>query len=131
MCNLLIIEHEDIARDTLGSFSEKLGYKPILIFDPAVCNAVKSVGQICSTKKPCADILLIDNDSPGFDGLNLVELQTAKGCKVTPQRKALMARRLTEKVYEKASSLGCHVIQKPVTYKNLESWLNGLEGIVV
>ena len=45
MRNLLIIEHEDIARDTLGSFSEKLGYKPILIFDPAVCNAVKSVGK--------------------------------------------------------------------------------------
>ncbi len=44
MRDLLIIEHEDIVRDTLGSFSEKLGYKPILISDPLVCNAVKSVG---------------------------------------------------------------------------------------
>jgi DNA-binding response OmpR family regulator len=131
MRNLLIIEHEDSVRDSLGLYSEKLGYKPILISDPSVCNAVKSDGQQCSNQKPCAEILLIDNDCPAIDGLSLIELQAEKGCMVNSQRKALMTSMLTEKDHEKATSLGCHVILKPVTYKAIESWLNELEDAFV
>lgn len=127
MCNLLIIENEDSVRDDLGLYTEKLGYKPILISDPLVCRAVKSSGPQCSTKKPCADILLIDKDCPAIDGLTLIELQVKNGCTVNSQRKALMVSTLTDKEYKKASILGCHVISKPVTFKTLKNWLMGLE----
>jgi DNA-binding response OmpR family regulator len=131
MRNLLIIEHEDSVRDDLGLYTKELGYKPILISDPLVCNAVKSVGQQCHTKKPCAEFLLIDNDCPVIDGLSLIELQAEKGCTVNKQRKALMASTLTDKEHKKATTLGCHVIPKPVTYKALENWLKGLESPAV
>ena len=131
MRNLLIIEHEDSVRDDLGLYTKELGYKPILISDLLVCNSVKSVGQQCHTKKPCAEFLLIDNDCPAIDGLSLIELQSEKGCTVNKQRKALMARTLTDKEHKKATTLGCHVILKPVTYKALESWLKGLESPAV
>lgn len=127
MRNLLIIENEDSVRDSLGSYTEKLGYKPILISDPLICGAVKSSGAQCSTKKPCADILLIDKDCPAIDGLRLIELQAEKGCTVNSQRKALMAKTLTDKEHKKAAILGCHVISKPVTFETLENWLMGLE----
>lgn len=127
MRNLLIIENEDSVRDNLGLYSERLGYKPILISDPLVCGAVKSSGPQCSTKKPCADILLIDKDCPAIDGLKLIELQAEKGCTVNSQRKALMASTLTDKEHKKVAILGCHVISKPVTFATLENWLMGLE----
>ena len=41
MENILIIEHEDHVRNELGSYSERLGYKPILISDPLICKAAK------------------------------------------------------------------------------------------
>jgi len=125
--NLLIIENEDNVRESLGSYTEKLGYKPILISDPLVCGAANSSGSQCSTKKPCADTLLIDNDCPAIDGLRLIELQLERGCTVNSQRKALMVSTLTDKEHIKASTLGCHVISKPVTFKTLENWLMGLE----
>lgn len=128
MRNLLIIENEDKVRDNLGLYTEKLGYKPILISDPLVCGAVKSSRSQCSAKKPCAEILLIDKDCPAIDGLRLIELQEEKGCTVNSQRKALMARELTDKERKKAAILGCHVIAKPVTFETLEHWLMGLEG---
>ena len=127
MRNLLIIENDDSVRDNLGVYTEKLGYKPILISDPLVCGAAKSSEPPCSAKKPCADILLIDKDCPAIDGLKLIELQTQKGCTVNPQRKALMASTITDQEHKKAATLGCHVIPKPVTLETLESWLMGLE----
>ena len=128
MRNLLIIEHEDSVRVDLGLYTKELGYKPILISDPLVCNAVKSVGQQCHTKKPCAEFLLIDNDCPAIDGLSLIELQAEKGCTVNKQRKAIMASTLTDKEHKKATTLGCHVIPKPVAYKALENRLKRLES---
>lgn len=47
MRNLVIIEHEDSVRDDLGLYTKELGYKPILISDPLVCNAVKSKETLC------------------------------------------------------------------------------------
>lgn len=124
MKSLLIIEHEDSVRDNLGSYSEMLGYKPILISDPLVCNAANAELKQCPTKKPCAEFLLIDNDCPAIDGLSLIELQAMKGCSVHKKQKALMASKLTDEENEKTIALGCHVISKPVTFQDLESWLN-------
>ena len=123
MENLLIIEHEDLVRNTLGSYSEKLGYKPILISDPLICNAANAEMKQCPTKKPCAEFLLIDNDCPAIGGLSLIELQTRKGCLVHKKQKALMASKLTDEEIEKVVTLGCHVISKSVTFQDLESWL--------
>ena len=124
MENILIIEHEDHVRNELGSYSERLGYKPILISDPLICKAANSELKQCPTKKPCAEFLLIDKDCPAIDGLSLIELQTRKGCSVQIKQKALMASKLTDEENEKAFTLGCHVISKSVTFQDLERWLN-------
>jgi hypothetical protein len=58
MENILIIEHEDHVRNELGSYSERLGYKPILISDPLICKAANSELKQCPTKKPCAELHL-------------------------------------------------------------------------
>ena len=124
MENILIIEHEDHVRNELGSYSERLGYKPILISEPLICKAANSELKQCPTKKPCAEFLLIDKDCPEIDGLSLIELQTRKGCSVQVKQKALMASKLTDEENEKTFTLGCHVISKSVTFQDLESWLN-------
>jgi hypothetical protein len=42
-----------------------------------------------------------------------------------------MASTLTDKEHKKATTLGCHVIPKPVTYEALGNWLKGLESPAV
>ena len=131
MRSLLIIENEDSVRDALGGYSEKLGYKPILLSDPLVCKALQPGAQHCPTHKPCANILLIDKDLPAIDGLSFIECQIENGCKVATYRKALMVNRITEQSLKNANRLGCHVLQKPVTFETLKTWLTGLEGSAV
>ncbi len=131
MRSLLIIENKDSVRVALGGYCEKLGYKPILLSDPLVCKALQQGAQTCSTQKPCAGTLLIDQDLPAIDGLSLIECQIEKGCKVATHRKALMVNKITEQSFKNANRLGCHVLQKPVTFENLEAWLNGLEGSAI
>ncbi len=131
MRSMLIIENEDSVRDVLGGYSEKLGYKPILLSDPLVCKALQPGAQQCSTTKPCADTLLIDKDLPAIDGLSFIECQIENGCKIATYRKALMVNKITEQSLKNANRLGCHVLQKPVTFKTLETWLIGLEGSAV
>ena len=40
MPRILIIDDEQCILETLGEFSEMLGYEPILIDDPSLCNSL-------------------------------------------------------------------------------------------
>ena len=131
MQRILIIDDEECIRETLGTFSEMLGYKPILAADPKLCNALHPDNEQCQRDQPCADILLVDQGLPGISGLRFIERQIRKGCRVPTHRKALMSGALTEHEHRQALKMGCHVLQKPVTLQVLQDWLADLDSKVV
>lgn len=126
MQRLMIIEDEECIRETLGIFSEMLGYEPIIATDSSSCPAIHSDGQECLKDHPCADILLIDQGLPSISGLNFIESQIQKGCKVLAHRKALMSGALTKEEFIRTQKIGCHFLQKPVTFDVLKDWLAGI-----
>ena len=127
MPRILIIDDEESLREILGVYSEMLGCEVELAADPSLCKSFHSDSQECTNEKPCADILVIDQNLPDLKGLDLIRQQTERGCKLPPQRKAVISASLSEDEFRQAKNLGCHVMQKPITFEIFESWLQKLE----
>lgn len=126
MQRILIIDPEENVRETLGVFSEMLGYEPMFAADAASCRAIHAENQGCTELQACADILLIDQGLPTMTGLEFVERQMEKGCKAAVHCKAIMAKTLSPEEFKEAKNLGCYVLQKPVTYEIMEQWLSSV-----
>lgn len=128
MKRIMIIDREESVREALGAFSEILGFEPTLVSDPVICHAMRADKIQCEVKKPCADILLVGQDLSPLTGLQFVARQEEKCCRVPIHRKAVMSGSFTKEEFMQARHLGCHVLQKPVTFEILENWLDGLTG---
>ena len=128
MPRILIIDDEEGIREILGVYSEMLGYEAELVADLSQCNSFHADSNGCTEGTPCADILVIDQNLPGTKGLDLIEQQLEMGCKVPPQRKAVISASLSEEEFRQAKKLGCHVMQKPITFEIFENWLNKING---
>jgi DNA-binding response OmpR family regulator len=126
MARILIIDRDETVRETLGVFSEMLGYEPLYAEDAATCQAIHSANQSCSAENACAEILLIDQRLQTMTGLEFVERQIQKGCKAATNCKAVMSDALTKQEFMLARQLGCYVLQKPVTYEIFENWLQSI-----
>lgn len=127
MQRMLILDDDPITRKTLGVYGEMLGYEPLFAVDANVCGVVRAGEAVCSAERGCADIFLVSQKQQSGSGLDLVALQSEKGCRIDPQHKAIMAGNLTEQEFRQAGVLGCYVLQKPVTYEIFENWLNSFE----
>lgn len=128
MSRILIIDDEEGIREILGVYCEMLGYEAVLAADPSFCQSFHTDNQQCTNENPCTDILIIDQNLPGMKGLDLIERQVEKGCKVPPQCKAVISASLSDDEFRQAKTIGCHVMQKPITFEIFESWLQSLEG---
>ena len=127
MPRILIIDRDENVRETLGVFTEMLGYEPLFAADASSCSIIHAANQNCTEEHPCADILLIDQRLESMPGLKFVEKQIHKGCKAAARCKAIMSSTLTTEEFNYADKIGCHVLQKPVTYEILENWLHSVE----
>ncbi len=127
MQRILIIDPEENVRETLGVFCEMLGYEPLFAADASSCRVIHAENQNCAEENPCADIILINQGLPTMTGLEFVERQIEKGCKAAVHCKAIMAKTLTPEEFKLTKTLGCHVLQKPVTYEIMEQWLASVE----
>jgi len=109
---ILIIDDEEAIRESMQMFLEDLGYDVRTAADPVSC-PVYCKGH-CQQSERCADVIFVDQTMPKMSGLEFLQLQAARGCKLAPQCKMLMTGDLTERLYHQAQELGCHVEQKPV-----------------
>jgi CheY-like chemotaxis protein len=132
MPRILIIDDEECIRETLAVFAEMLGYEPAVAVNPAECDVSNSTSGECAKETACADLLLIDQNMPNsMMGLDVIQRQIERGCKLDIQYKAVMSGALTEDEIKQAKKLGCHVLHKPVSFEILEKWINSVEGKAV
>jgi len=127
MPQIMILDDEKGVQDALALYSEMLGYDAIATTEPSTCRVYHS-NQDCDKETPCADVLLIDQFLTTMFGLDLVERQANKGCKAPARNKAILANAFVQEDFKRARNLGCHVLQKPVTYEILENWLEKVQS---
>jgi hypothetical protein len=127
MSRIVILGSFANGSESIGVYCELLGYETHFSEAPSFCSVCNSSHKKCQDSTPCADFLIIDKKLTSFSAMELIELQLGGGCKVAPQRKAVIADEMSPGEFKLAKSLGYHVLQKPVTYEILENWLVDME----
>ena len=129
MFRIHVIDGEECVRLPLTLFAERLGYESSASVSPAFCDSYSTSPCKCTKKSACADILMIDlYYMPGMSSLELIRRQIDSGCKLAPQYKVVMTGYLTQEDVSQAKKLGCHILQKPITFEIFNNWLIEIEG---
>lgn len=126
MPRILIIDSDEASRESIAIFIEMLGYEPTIALNPAACDLYSPNPGDCTKESACIDILIIEQKMPGMTGLQLIQRQLDFGCTVSAQGKVIMSTNLTTEETQLANELGCHVLQKPVTFEALEEMLSSV-----
>jgi DNA-binding NtrC family response regulator len=110
----------------------------VLIFDdddrifsfphPALCPLHLVGACSCPTAQACGDIIISDVNMPNVNGLEFIETQIQKGCKV--KNLALMSGAWTVSELQYAQKLGCQTFHKPFTLDEINAWIDDCEGKV-
>jgi len=122
----LLYDDDPAILDLLAMFFEGRGYDVISCREPVACPVYES-GERCDKKHPCADLMITDLDMPLMSGLELLELQNLRGCRLTLRNKAVLSGNLDPASRTAIRSLGCATFQKPCRFSALAPWVDECE----
>jgi len=124
----IIFDDEIFVLNMLKDFFLMRGYEVLSYSDPtAICPIYGEEGDTCRNKHACSDIMITDFQMPGVNGVELLEFQASKGCKVDIRNKSVISGYIDDRNRQRVSELGCNFLQKPFTLYALSEWLGACE----
>jgi CheY-like chemotaxis protein len=114
----------------LGLLNEILSLKEYEVFsfnNPHVCSLYNDNAESCENFIPCADILITDIIMPGINGIDLLEKQKERGCKMHQGNKAVISGALSLDHEKKISDMNVKYFQKPFEFSDIITWLDECE----
>lgn len=124
---VMIYDDDQVVLDTLKLFFTRRGYEVFDYVEPVVCPLNKQPAENCNNFHPCADVIISDYQMPKMTGIELLQNQSKKGCKVDSKMKAIMSGYSDEKIKLQCNDLGYCFFQKPFTFSKLSTWLSEQE----
>jgi DNA-binding NtrC family response regulator len=121
----LVFDDNELICSLLWKFLEKRGYEVFTFLDPDSCPLHRTPSCNCPMDHACVDIIITDINMPNVSGLEFIEDQLKKGCKV--KNIALMSGKWSDYEVEYAKRLGCQFFRKPFGLDELNEWLDGCE----
>ncbi len=122
---VFILDDDELIRTTLTYFLKQEGYQVESFSQPDRCPVYFSTNCICQANSHCADIIITDINMPGQGGIDFIENQIRKGCKVT--HIAVMSGDWASQEMKKAKNLGCKTFSKPFSILAMKEWLDSLK----
>lgn len=123
----VVIDDQEIIVNMLKDYLSIRNYEVLSYKKPAVCPIHDVKGNYGCTDYPCADIIITDFTMPGRNGLELLREQSACGCKLTRENKAVMSGYIDEESHKQIQQLGHAFFQKPIAFSRLSAWLDDCE----
>ena len=123
---VLIFEDNPIIRSALKELLSEFGYDVFTFQDPVASPLYKKRYCDCQSGKACADILISDVDMPFVNGLDFIESQVQKGCKV--KNRALMSGDWTDSSIQSALNLRCQIFHKPFDIRKIVRWIEACQN---
>lgn len=120
----VVFEDDEFARSMLWRLLDKRGYEVFTFPHPGLCPLSRSDECFYA----CADILISDVEMPVTNGLEFVEQQVRKGCKV--RNIAPMSGAWSNSDLQYAWRLGCRTFEKPMDLGQFNAWLDECERTV-
>lgn len=121
----LVFDDDQVVRELLSSVLLRRGYEVYAFSEPGVCPLVSERQCPCPARYSCADIIITDLNMPNMTGLDLIENQIDRGCKV--RNLAVLSGDWSDHEVKRASQLGCMTFSKPLRVAELNEWLNQCE----
>lgn len=118
----LVFDDNLIGRRLLTEILQEKQFKVNAFSSPTDFPPVKEIVK-CPLLHSVYDILITDNKMPNMTGLELLELQQHKGCKIPDHHKAIISGSWTKKDLERTKQLGCKVFHKPCPIDQIINWL--------
>jgi len=115
---IFVIDDEESIRDTMEWHLEEQGHEVITAESPVVCDTCYA--NIRQDPKPCADLLFVDYQMANMTGLDFIERMSSRGCRMDPLTKYIMSGNISAIDMAKVESIGCNVLQKPVTFDEID-----------
>lgn len=125
---IYLIDDEESIRITLKWHLEDMGHEVITAAQPQHCDVL--LGHHCSQEEACGNALIIDYHMPGMTGLEFIERLVQNGCRGSTSNMLIISGNTNAIDTAKVREFGCSVMQKPVSFAELEEWLKGVENKV-
>jgi CheY-like chemotaxis protein len=124
----IIFDDEIFVLNMLKDFFLMRGYEVLSSSDPtSICPLYGDGGDACKNDHPCSDIMVTDFNMPGVNGVEILEYQARKGCKLDIRNKSVISGYIDDRNRQRVSQLGCNFLQKPFTLYALSEWLSACE----
>ena len=124
---VVVFEDQSYILDTISIMLKSRGFEVLGYLEPTLCPLYSDRRCFCPSEKPCADILITDNDMPNMTGLEFIRQQLIRGCKGVIRNKAIMSEKWEANELELAASFGCKIFHKPIRTKELFEWIKECE----
>lgn len=122
---IFVIDDEESIRISIKWHLEDLGHEVVTAERPQFCDALLS--HQCNQGSACGDALIIDYRMPGMTGLEFIEMLVQRGCRGSTSNMLVISGNTGDIDMARVRTLGCTVMQKPVSFAELESWLAEVE----
>jgi len=126
---VMLYDDDQIVLDMLKLFFTRRGYEVFDYVEPVVCPLKKDHTTSCENFEPCVDVIISDYQMPKMTGIELLQNQSKKGCKVDTRMQVIMSGYSDEKIITQCNDLGYSFFQKPFTFSKLSTWLSEHEKL--
>ena len=125
---VIIYDDDPLILNMLEKYFSLKGYDALAFSEPASCSIYEDSAESCSNLYPCADIMITDFDMPHMNGVEMIESQKARGCRLEARNKAVMSGFMEDEHREKALGMGCAYFKKPFLLTDLDPWIMECEN---
>lgn len=124
---VMIFDDEENFLNNLKRWFSHKDYEVFTFNNPIVCSIYEERIDQCIKENPCADIIITDLNMPEMNGIELLQYQSRRGCKIEIRNKAIISGYIDDENRKAIENLGCSFFLKPLELSLISDWLNTCE----
>ncbi len=125
---VFVFDDDDEVRSLVSSILQNRGYEVYDFPEPGSCPLFLDRECPCPVNRTCGDIIITDIDMPNVSGLEFIENQIKRGCKV--KIFGVMSGSWSDSALKHAGELGAKIFKKPIAIGELIGWLDQCEKVL-
>ena len=124
---VIVIDDEGVVLLMFKRWLSKKFYEVFTYNDPTVCPLYKKKTGLCMKEYPCTDIIFADIKMPHMSGIEFLQHQSQRGCKLDIKNKAIISGYIDDESKKAIKKLGCSSFEKPLELSLISEWLHECE----